>query len=181
MADEPLAESEQSVRAWFERVVTDNYRLLFTVAYRILDHAADAEEAAQEAVLKGFQSLPTLKKPEGVVAWLAQIVRNTAFDMRRKGGKTRVASLPPDALAVAAPAEPEPAGDLHAILREEWNGLPEAQALVLTLRFQEDLDVEEIGRRLGITPNYARQLLFRARNRLRRSARLRRALAEDVR
>jgi DNA-directed RNA polymerase specialized sigma24 family protein len=80
-------------RAWFEQIITQNYRLLFATAYRQLGNAQDAEDAVQTSVLKAFGQLETLKNPATVVGWLVMITRRTGLDMRKRGGATKIATF----------------------------------------------------------------------------------------
>src|SRR5690348_15067623 len=61
-----LAELSQ----WFEKSVVANYRLFFSIAYQILLDTHEAEEAAQDAVLKGWSHLGELNDPAALVGWI---------------------------------------------------------------------------------------------------------------
>lgn len=154
---------------WLERVVAQNYRLLFSVAYCVLRDASGAEDAAQQAVLHALEKLPSLRDTESVVGWLTSITRNVARDMLKKGGGSRPRPLSDTAVRqVAAPAERRLDTEKR-LLRDEIGRLPERQAVVLTLRFLEDLPIEVVAVRLGITANAAAVRLHRALESLRRS------------
>ena len=168
--------------AWFEQVATENYRLFFSVAYRLVRNAHAAEDAVQTALVKGWRRLHDLDGRDGAVPWLCSIVRNTALDMLKKGGKTSTVNMGEHQAKFAdyaAPTADEPQGDLMAVLWEEIDKLTESQAIVLTLRHGEGLELQEIADRLGIENNTVRVRVFRAYEKLRRNPRVRKALGID--
>jgi RNA polymerase sigma-70 factor (ECF subfamily) len=172
----------EDVRAWFEQAVTGSHRLLFSIAYRILGDSQSAEDAVQDAALKAYARLETLRDPSGVVRWLSRITKNAALDIRKKGGATRTTYAGDSSETVPDPGDPHaaPAEDERRVLYQELDGLPERQALVVTLRFLEDLSTDEVADRLGITRGYARVLLHRGLERLRSAPRLRRAVGRET-
>ena len=71
-------------RELFYDLVRPYERALFTAAMAILNNPADAEEAAQEAVLKGLAALPRFRGEAKFSTWLVQITINEARLKRRK-------------------------------------------------------------------------------------------------
>ena len=71
-------------------------------------NAADAEDLAQETLLKAFRAMDTFRAQTNAKAWLLTILRNARIDRLR----TRAGSAPPIGLEELA-AEPE-AGDSAA-------------------------------------------------------------------
>src|ERR1041384_2261613 len=59
-------------------------RAVFTAAMSILNNVADAEEVAQEAVLKAFAALPRFRRESKFSTWLVQITINEARLKLRK-------------------------------------------------------------------------------------------------
>jgi RNA polymerase sigma-70 factor (ECF subfamily) len=154
------------LRQWFERVVADNYRLLYSVAYPIVRQPAACEDAVQEGCLRAYRSLGKLDDPAAVVSWLVRIVRNVALDETRR---KKMASTD----LVDSPVEPVdqrsagPESDLRQLLLDEIGTLSEGLAEVVVLRFFEGLDIEQIGKRLGLTSNAVRVRLHRGLEHLR--------------
>ncbi len=172
-----LAELSQ----WFEKSVVANYRLFFSIAYQILLDTHEAEEAAQDAVLKGWSHLGELNDPAALVGWIARIARTTALDRKKK----RAPELVDDTILDGLPPGEEhalPEAERHdereALLREIGK-LPESQAVVITLRFFEGLDVRQIANRLGILENAVRVRLHRGMENLRQRPRLREMSGAD--
>jgi RNA polymerase sigma-70 factor, ECF subfamily len=68
----------------FEELVRPYERLVYLSAISILRNAADAEEAAQDAVLKAFSKLPSFRAECKFSTWLVQITYNEAKMKVRK-------------------------------------------------------------------------------------------------
>ena len=59
--------------AGFERLLRDNHRTVFQVAYAVLANAADAEEVTQDAFLRAHQKFSSLRDPRKFRAWVARM------------------------------------------------------------------------------------------------------------
>ena len=183
-ASAPPAHHE--VRAWFEGVIRDNYRLLYATAYRVLRSVQDAEDATQAATLKAYRSLDTLVRREAVVGWLVEITRRAALDVYRRRAANPVDSAGEDQSlldrAGGDPADEAQGGfaqDERAVLLREFNKLAPGQAVVLTLRHLEGLELSQIASRLGLHEMTVRGRLFRAYESLRASPTIRAVLRMD--
>jgi len=158
-----MGDAGDEIRSWYAEVVAKNYRLFYTIAYGVLHDAHAADDATQEAMLRAFEKIAALTEPAGVVPWLAQITRNVSLDIRKKGGKRKVRGLGDQTMdRIPGAAAKEPRATERRMILDEINRLPAPQALVVTLRYLEDLSIDEIAIRLGITPNTARVRLHRA-------------------
>ena len=54
---------------------------MYYLALKYMKNPDDAKDVLQDAYIKAWQSLPTLKDPEHFPAWLGRIVANTAKNM----------------------------------------------------------------------------------------------------
>jgi RNA polymerase sigma-70 factor, ECF subfamily len=183
-ASAPPAHDE--VRAWFEGVIRDNYRLLYATAYRFLRSVQDAEDATQAAALKAYRSLDTLARREAVVGWLVEITRRAALDAYRRRAANPVGSAGEDQSLLDRAGPGEDAGaaggfadDEREVLLREFNKLAPGQAEVLTLRHLEGLDLAQIAGRLGLHEMTVRGRLFRAYESLRVNPAIRAVLRMD--
>lgn len=162
----PQPEVEQ-LREWFEGRVTENYPLFYSVAYQVLRNSHDAEEAAQDGVLKAWDDIATLENPAALVGWVARIVRNGALDFKKK----RRPEVGHEATFAVTPGRDEGGGRVHWDEREKlWQAvarLPENQAVVITLRVKDGLSNGEIARRLGVSENVVRVRYHRGLENLR--------------
>lgn len=60
------------------------YKGMYSVAYRILQNEADAEDAMQEAFIKAFGNLDKYRAEASFGSWLKRIVVNQSLDMLQK-------------------------------------------------------------------------------------------------
>jgi RNA polymerase sigma-70 factor (ECF subfamily) len=140
-------------------------RPAYAIALSMVGRAADAEDMAQEAFLKAFQSLDTCREPEHFAAWLFQIVRNRSRNLLDSRRLRDVAPGGARILEFATPA-PESAGMRQALL-SALTSLDVDKREVVLLHDLENWTHAEIGEALGISEVHSRQHLFQARQLLR--------------
>lgn len=146
---------------------------------------ADAEDAAQEAVLRAWQARASLRDPEALRPWLLRIAVNVCRGWHRgRFGRERryeqpLASEAYDELLATLDADPGPGTLSHAValdLRAAINALDADLRLVVALRYYAGLDATAIGLLTGAPPATVRTRLRRAlallRERLRDSGHL---------
>lgn len=152
----------------FGAVVPAHLPAMLRVAGALIG-AADAEDAAQEAILRAWRAWATLRDVALARAWLLRITANVCRDWQRGSfGTHRSHTLPlfddesalPVALLAADPGTSDSTGALD--LREAINTLDEGQRLVVVLRYYADLDATEIGALLELPPPTVRTRLRRA-------------------
>jgi RNA polymerase sigma-70 factor (ECF subfamily) len=136
------------------------------MAYRYASNPSEAEDIAQDALLRAWRRRSTLRDSERRNQWLATIVRNEAFRQhaRVKPDLTATVELLEGAEDEQVLAAVETA-DLHAALA----GLSERDRRLLEMRYGEDLTQAMIARRLGIPEGTVKVRLHRARDKLRRA------------
>lgn len=149
------------VREWLGEVVRTNYRLFYSIAYGFTRNPTSAEDLVQTAVLTGLQKLQQLREPDGILGWLAAIVRNQCLQLRRR--EVNAVSIDDHMDDVFAPSSIEQHRfDEQRQLMNALNKLPETLASVVRLRFFGDCDIVEIAARLGLRRNTAEVRLHRA-------------------
>lgn len=136
------------------------------MAYRYASNPSEAEDIAQDALLRAWRRRSTLRDSERRNQWLAAIVRNEAFRQHARARPDPTATIEFQEGAederVVATVE---LADLHAALAR----LSERERKLLELRYEEDLTHPAIARRLGIPEGTVKVRLHRARNKLRRA------------
>lgn len=134
------------------------------MAYRYASNPSEAEDIAQDALLRAWRRRSTLRDSERRNQWLATIVRNEAFreHARRRPDPTSRIEFREGAEDEGVLAAVELA-DIHAALRL----LSERDRRLLEMKYGEDLTQAMIARRLGIPEGTVKVRLHRARNRLR--------------
>lgn len=152
-------------------------RRLFRAARSILKDDGEAEEAVQEAYLRGFTRLHDFTGQSSVVTWLTRIAINEALARLRR--RRVVESL--DALAeaavedamkqhTAASANPEQMAaraEMRALIEAAIDQLPDDLRSVFVLRAVEDLPTAETALLLGLPEQTVKTRFHRARQRLR--------------
>jgi RNA polymerase sigma-70 factor, ECF subfamily len=134
------------------------------LAYRYASNPSEAEDIAQDALLRAWRRRSTLRDPARRNQWLAAIVRNEAFRQH-----SRVRPDPTATIELHEGAEDERVvatvelADLHAALK----GLSESDREILELRYEQDLTHSVIAGRLGIPEGTVKVRLHRARAKLR--------------
>jgi RNA polymerase sigma-70 factor (ECF subfamily) len=131
----------------------------------ILRDQADAEDAAQEALVKAWQRMSSLRDPDLWPGWFRKLTVTAAIDCYRRRPKGR--QLPLDE------QEPPPLTDQqHAVAdRDEARaliaGLDPRDQVILVLRFGYDLEMPQVADTLGIPVGTAKSRLHRVLGRLR--------------
>jgi RNA polymerase sigma-70 factor (ECF subfamily) len=145
------------------RPLVERYqRAVLGLAARLLGPGGDAEDLAQEAFVRAFRYLPTLKEPDRFGSWLYQIVRSLSRDRnRRKDAERKALERRRDALRWATVPGGEGIGS--ALYR-----LPPTEYQILRMRYFEGMSYEEIARRRSMTFSQVDHLIRKARDRLAR-------------
>jgi RNA polymerase sigma-70 factor (ECF subfamily) len=142
------------------------HRVCLRLAYRYASNPSEAEDIAQDALLRAWRRRSTLREADRRNQWLATIVRNEAFRQH-----ARVRPDPTSTIELQEGAEDKQVlatvelADLHAALER----LNERDRALLEMRYEEDLTQAAIARRLGIPEGTVKVRLHRARDKLRRA------------
>lgn len=126
---------------------------------------AEAEDIAQESLLRAMRALPRwTAKGGGIEAWLWRIVQNTARDFGRAARRRRML-VERVFLLVERDGEPWPDVDARvesADIVRAIRSLPEHCRTLIALRFGADLDYDGVGKAVGVSPVAARAATRRA-------------------
>ncbi|MBV9609970.1 MAG: sigma-70 family RNA polymerase sigma factor [Acidobacteria bacterium] len=166
--------------AAFYDLVRPYEHLVFTTARAVLENDADAEDVAQEAVLKAFVNLKTFRGDAKFSTWLIQITMNEARMKLRKDRRKLYDSIdephedehgdyiPRDfADWREIPSEALQRRELREALRKAVAGLGAKYREVFVLRDVQKISIAETARMLGITEASVKTRLLRARLQLR--------------
>lgn len=134
----------------------------------------DAQDIAQDAVIRVLTALGRFRPDHPVRPWLLQIVRNLLADRRRRSTTRATQSLQTDDDIVIEPLDPGPGPEETAarseLQRSVWRAvglLAEGDREIVTLRDYLDLSYDEIAETLAMKRGTVMSRLHRARSRLR--------------
>ncbi|MHC4625314.1 MAG: RNA polymerase sigma factor [Planctomycetota bacterium] len=133
---------------------------VFALSLGILGNSHDAEDIAQQALLKAFTGMSQLRNGQRFGPWLCQITRNLCIDLVRKRRRSS------ETLLRQAPTEKGRADGL-AELETALAKLPDDYRIALLLYYFDGRSTENIADALGISGPAVHARLSRARRRLR--------------
>jgi RNA polymerase sigma-70 factor (ECF subfamily) len=148
-------------REAYAGLVRSHLRRVYAICLAILGETSDAEDAAQEVFVRGFERIRTLRDPARFGPWIGQIARNRARDMLRSRTRRAERPLPPGFADSSGDAEDF--RDLHAALGR----LAEDDRLPLLLYYYDGKDTGTLADELGLSQGGACARLYRARRKLR--------------
>ncbi len=166
----------------FHTLIRPCERPVYFLLMSILRNEAEAEDAAQEAIVKIYRNLHLFRGESQFRTWALSIARNEGLGRLRKTEARREESL--DALTEDQAGDFTPAiltswrevpvqalerKELGALLRQAIEGLPEIYRNVVLLRDIEEMNVRETAAALGIAEGAVKVRLHRARALLQRS------------
>mgnify|MGYP001140517755 FL=1 len=136
-------------------------------AYRLLGDRAEAEDVAQESLLKLWRIAPEWRRGEAkVTTWLYRVVANAATDRLRKRRMVDIASVAePEDGAPSALERMQERARVDA-LQAALNGLPERQRQAVVLRHIEGLANPEIGEIMDVKVEAVESLVARGKRAL---------------
>ncbi|MBZ5719190.1 MAG: sigma-70 family RNA polymerase sigma factor [Acidobacteriia bacterium] len=163
----------------FYELVKPYERRVYTAAFAVLRNAADAEEVAQEAILKAFANLRQFRAEARFSTWLIQIAVNEARMRRRKDHaeimepigehQDEEGTYTPRDFADwrEIPSEALQRAEVRELLLEALASLGTKYREVFVLRDIQHLSIEEVADSLGISRASVKTRLLRARLMLR--------------
>jgi RNA polymerase sigma factor (sigma-70 family) len=156
----------------YSLLVKRHQRFVFTLALRFAKNREDAEEIAQDCFVKAYKALGTFKQTSKFSTWLYTITYTTAMTFLRKK-RLDTLSISDDETFIQLEnhtsgfmANSYEKKDSYKFLNEAITQLSIDDAAVITLFYQGEQSLEEIGATLGMAPNTIKVKLHRARQRL---------------
>jgi RNA polymerase sigma-70 factor (ECF subfamily) len=168
---ESVREAAQAgARREFEERLAECGPLAYRVARGVLRNTADAEDVAQEALLKAYRGFERLRDRNRFRAWLVRISFRLALDRLRASKRREQRDTfwsQPEHQPPAPNAEDLAASnEFQAHLDRALDGLPEKLRLVLLLAAMEGHTIDEIAAMLGIPVGTVKSRIFFARKQL---------------
>lgn len=165
---------------FFQSLVEDHYRRVYTLIYRIVHNESDAADLTQETFVRVYKALPRLRAEGASATWIRRIATNLSLDfLRRRKAAPQCSSLDVSSPDDAEQTQVRDIADLSSdpeklvasdertqILRSAVAGLPNDYRAVIVLHHMEEMRVEEIAEVLGVPEGTVKSRLSRARKAL---------------
>jgi RNA polymerase sigma-70 factor (ECF subfamily) len=163
----------------FYELIQPYLKRVYAAAFAILHNEADAEDAAQEAVLKALKYIRQFRAEAKFSTWLIQIAVNEARMHRRKQKSSQIEPIenhPAEADDYVPrdfadwreiPSEALERKEIREKLVEALGSIGQIYREVFVLRDMELLSIEETAKALGISTASVKTRLLRARLMLR--------------
>jgi len=160
----------------FHELIRPYERMVYLTLFAIVKNEAEAEDGAQEAVIKAYRYLASFRGEAKFSTWLTTIAINEGRKRLRKSKGASEDSIEEQAKSHEGDYTPAPLTDwreipletlerkeLREALRVAVAELPDIYRQVFTLRDLEELNIEETAQALGINPGSVKVRLHRAR------------------
>src|SRR5438046_2709026 len=142
----------------YDYLVSKYMKRVVSIAWGIVRNAHDAEDLAQEAFVKAFQTIGRFKPGEPFGPWIYRIVTNLALDVIKHRQRFRH-----EEISDSVPATRGDRADLPAVVNElarridaAIESLPEMQRIVARLFLVEHFEHAEIAAMIGLTEGTVR-------------------------
>jgi RNA polymerase sigma-70 factor (ECF subfamily) len=164
-----IAATKSGDSATYDYLVSKYMKRVVSIAWGIVRNSYDAEDLAQEAFVKAFQTIERFKAGEPFGPWIYRIVTNLALDVMKHRQRFRHEEIQ-DTLPAARGDRadlPAVANELARRIDEAIQSLPEMQRVVARLYLVEHFEHSEIAEMTSLTEGTVRSHLSLARAKLR--------------
>ncbi len=160
LTEEILTRAARGEQTAFTQLVREHQSMVYSLAYHSLRDQPVAEELAQEVFLQLYRSLSKIESLSHLKFWLRRVTANRCIDsIRSQANRTEISwDELPEPVAPLEEDDPMLAHRLQLLVAS----LPQRLRLVVTLRFQEDLQLSEIAEVLEMPINTVKSHLRRA-------------------
>ncbi len=168
MADYDIAQAiAEGDRARFKEIYDQNIPILFNLARRLTDTAAEAEDIVQDAFVRAYQKIHLFAGRSTLSSWLYRICLNVGLEhLRRKKGTFSSDDLQDTSLAAVEPDQKTLV--LRRKLEKAIKQLPDGCRTVFILHDIEGFNHKEIAEQLNLAEGTSKSQLFKARALLRK-------------
>ena len=162
--------AQAAKRREFEERLAECGPLAYRVARGVLRNDADAEDVAQEALLRAYRRFDGLRDAQRFRGWLVRIVFRLALDRARSAKRREVRETewaqPARRPAPATAEELAASSEFQAHFDRALDALPDKLRLVLLLAAMEGHTLEEVAAMLGLPIGTVKSRLFAGRKKL---------------
>ena len=149
MRTELVVQAQRGDRQAFDALATAMYDRLYAIGRRILRDGHATEDAVQEALIRSWRDLRSLRDPNRFEAWMHRLLINACHDLSRRGRRFEVE------VQTIALDRSDPTDDYETVAtRDELDRaflqLPVEHRAVLVLTHYVGMTANEVGDVLGI-------------------------------
>ncbi|QHS23981.1 RNA polymerase sigma factor SigW [Virgibacillus sp. MSP4-1] len=166
----------------FEDIVNFYQNKVIQICYRMLGNLHEAEDIAQEAFVRAYTNIQSFDEKRKFSTWLYRIATNLSIDRIRKRkpdfyldaevkgteGLTMYSQLSMDE---PLPEEKVESMELNDYIQRQILSLPEKYRSVISLRYVDDLSLQEISEALEMPMGTVKTRIHRGREALRKKLR----------
>jgi RNA polymerase sigma-70 factor (ECF subfamily) len=158
---------DDSLEREFEQRLADCPSLAYRVALGVLHNTAEAEDVAQEAMLRAYRNFSRLRDRERFRSWLVRTTWRLALDRIRAAGRRarRENAATKDALEIGAESVVA-AREFERHVARAVDELPQKLRVVIVLAAIEGYNTREVASLLEIPEGTVKSRLFSARKQL---------------
>lgn len=162
--------AQADARREFEERLAECGPLAFRVARGVLRNTADAEDVAQEALLRAYKSFDRLRDRSRFRGWLVRISFRLALDRlrsaKRREQRDTMWARPSNAPMPITAEDVAASSQFQEHLDRALEELPEKLRLVLLLSAMDGYTIEEIASMIGVPLGTVKSRIFIARKKL---------------
>lgn len=170
MEDDWLYSAQRGDEDAVNHLVVSYQQPVFNLCYRMLGSRTEAEDAAQEALIKAVMNLHSYDPNRPFKPWVLRIASNECIDrIRRRKNIVSLDGMGDDgAWEWQAGESPNPEAEMlqqerREAVREMLDSLPSLDRTIVALFYWEGLSYIEIGEVTGLSLSAIKSRLFRAR------------------
>jgi RNA polymerase sigma-70 factor (ECF subfamily) len=166
---ELLTQAQRGNQAAYGALVGRYQQSLFAVCYRLLGQRQDAEDATQEAFVRGFRSLASFDRQRPFGPWLRQIATHVCYDLLRQRLLLPMSLLDEQDWATPDAVSWREAEQQHIVQERQqqlWQAicaLPPHYRVIVEMRHFQELSYNDIATQLDLPLNTVKSHLLRAR------------------
>jgi RNA polymerase sigma-70 factor (ECF subfamily) len=160
----------EAVPRELERLLAENAPLAYHVALGVLRNPAEAEDVAQEALIRAYRKFDRLRDVRRFRSWLVRVSFRLALDRSRSARRRELRETfwarPELRPPVRSVEEIAASRQFEERLGRALDELPDRLRLVISLTAIEGHSVDEVAALLDVPPGTVKSRLFAARKRL---------------
>lgn len=156
----------------FERLAGESERQVYAVCWHMMGNRLDAEDCAQETMLRAFKAFGSFRRDASFSTWITRIAMNVCTDaLRKRRPNTSLDAMRDETNFDVPDTAPTAYAQLEQkerirLLREGLDQLPEDMRKMIILRDMRGMSYDDISQTLDIPLGTVKSRVSRAREKL---------------